>query len=216
VPVAEEAYSPECVEGKFCELRLNGVLRTSPRQGTCRVGGSAYTIREMEDSRSRPGEPPPMAARVVVRHGHAEDFAPAFALWWRAESARRYGPPPSVSVKRVLGYARRTWAFLQVADLAGALVGMALITPASSRPAEVAFVQMVFVAPECWGEGIGGKLVAAALGEAKTRGFKRAELWAHADDERARGLYEGHGFGRTGCRKAGDSGEPIVLYERPL
>jgi GNAT superfamily N-acetyltransferase len=154
-----------------------------------------------------------MAARIVVRHGHAEDFAPAFALWWRAESARRYGPPPSVSVKRVLGYACRTGAFLQVADLDGELVGMALVTPASSRPAEVAFVQMVFVAPECWGEGIGGKLVAAALGEAKTRGFKRAELWAHADDERARQLYEGHGFGRTGFRKAGDSGEPIVLYE---
>jgi GNAT superfamily N-acetyltransferase len=157
-----------------------------------------------------------MAARVVVRHGHAEDFALAFALWWRAESARRYGPPPSVSVKRVLGYARRTGAFLQVADLAGELVGMSLITPASSRPAEVAVVQIVFVAPERWGEGIGSKLVAAALGEAKTRGFKRAELWAHADDERARRLYERHGFARTEFRKAGDSGEPIVLYERPL
>jgi GNAT superfamily N-acetyltransferase len=66
------------------------------------------------------------------------------------------------------------------------------------------------------GEGIGAKIVAAALGEAKTRAFKRAELWAHADDERARRLYEGHGFARTGFRKAGDSGEPIVLYERPL
>ena len=93
---------------------------------------------------------------------------------------------------------------------------MALVTPASSRPAEVAFVQMVFVAPERWGKGIGCRLVAAVLGEAKARGFERAQLWAHAEDERARRLYEGRGFGRTGFRKAGDSGEPIVLYERPL
>jgi len=104
-------------------------------------------MRKMEDSRARPDEHPPMAARVVVRRGHAEDLDPAFALWWRAENARRYGPPPSVSVERVLGYTRRTGAFLQVADSGGKVVGMALVTPASSRPAEVAVVQMVFVAP---------------------------------------------------------------------
>ncbi len=176
----------------------------------------ADTMRKMEDSQARPDERPPIAARVEVRRGHAKDFDPAFALWRRAESARRGGPPPSVSVERVLGYARRTGAFLQVADSAGELVGMALVTPASSRPAEVAVVQMVFVAPERWGESIGGKLVAAALGEAKTRGFEQAQLWAHADDERARRLYEGRGFGRTGPRVAGESGEPVVLYERTL
>ena len=27
---AKEAYSPECVEGEFCELRHNVVLRSSP------------------------------------------------------------------------------------------------------------------------------------------------------------------------------------------
>jgi GNAT superfamily N-acetyltransferase len=176
----------------------------------------ADTMRKMEDSRARPAERPPIAARVEVRRGHAKDFDPAFALWRRAESARRKGPPPSVVVERVLGYARRSGAFLQVADSGGEVVGMALVTPASSRPAEVAFVQMVFVAPERWGEGIGGRLVAAVLGEAKARGFERAQLWVQAEDERTRRLYEGRGFGRTGFRKAGDSGEPIVLYERPL
>ena len=106
--------------------------------------------------------------------------------------------------------------FLLVADAVGEVVGMALVTPASSRPSEVAVVQMVFVAPECWGGGIGGKLLAAALAEARTRGFERVRLWTHADDERVRRLYEGHGFGRTGVRLVGESGEPIVLYERPL
>ncbi len=173
-------------------------------------------MRKMEDCRARLDEHPPMAARVVVRRGHAEDFDPAFALWWRAESARRHGPPPAVSVERVRGYARRAGAFLLVADSAGEIVGMALVTPASSRPTEVAVVQMVFVAPERWSEGIGGKLLAASLAEARTRGFEQVKLWTHADDERVRRLYEGRGFRRTGPRVAGESGEPIVLYERPL
>ncbi len=101
----------------------------------------------MDDPRASPDELPPIADEPVVRRGHAEDLEPAFALWWRAESARRHGPPPSVSVERVRGYARRTGAFLLVADSAGEVVGMALVTPASSRPTEVAVVQMVFVAP---------------------------------------------------------------------
>ena len=157
-----------------------------------------------------------MAGRSVVRRGQAEDFEPAFTLWWRAESTRRNGPPPPVSVERVRGYARRKGAFLLVTDAVGEVVGMVLVTPASSRPSEVAVVQMVFVAPERWGAGIGGKLLAAALAEARTRGFERVKLWTHADDERVRRLYEGHGFGRTGAQLAGESGEPIVLYERPL
>ena len=105
---------------------------------------------------------------------------------------------------------------MMVADAAGEIVGMALVTPASSSPSEVAVVQMVSVAPERWGEGIGGELLAAALAEARTRGFERVKLWTHADDERVRRLYEGRGFGRTGTRLAGESGEPIVLYEQPL
>jgi len=93
---------------------------------------------------------------------------------------------------------------------------MALVTPASSRPSEVAVVQMVFVAPEHWGGGIGGKLLAAAHAEARTRGFERVKLRTHADDERVRWLYEGHGFGRTRVWLVRESGEPIVLYERAL
>ena len=105
---------------------------------------------------------------------------------------------------------------LLVAESTGEVAGMALVTPATSRPPEVAVVQMVFVASERWGEGIGGRLVdTTALAEARVRGFERALLWTH-DDERVRRLYEGRGFGRTDPQVAGESGEPIVSYERPL
>ena len=107
--------------------------------------------------------------------------------------------------------------FLLVAESTGEVAGMALVTPATSRPPEVAVVQMVFVASERWGEGIGGRLVdTTGLAEARVRGFERALLWTHDDDERVRRLTEGRGFGRTGPQVAGESGEPIVSYERPL
>ena len=172
----------------------------------------------MDDPRAGPDERPPKAVEIVVRQGRAEDLEPAFELWRRVEAARRRAPPPPISASRVRGYARRAGAFLVVADSArDGLVGMALVTPPEPRPSEeVAALQMVFVDPERWGEGVGGRLVAAALAEARARGFGRARLWAHADDERARRLYEGRGFGRSGPRVAGESGEPIVPYERPL
>ena len=157
-----------------------------------------------------------MAGGIFVRRGQAEDLEPAFTLWWRAESTRRHGSPPSVSVERVRGYARRKGAFLLVADAAGEVVGMALVTPASSRPSEVAVVQMVFVAPERWGAGLGGELVEAVLSEARSRGYGRAQLWTHADNTRAQRLYENRGFHRTGREKRDDLGETIVHYERWL
>jgi len=40
-----EFYSPECVEGKFCELRRDGVLRSS---GTSFVRWSTYLFLTQE------------------------------------------------------------------------------------------------------------------------------------------------------------------------
>jgi GNAT superfamily N-acetyltransferase len=170
----------------------------------------------MNDTSTSLDEQPPIKDGIFVRRGLAEVLEPALAVWWRAESARRHGPPPSASVERVCGYARRTGVFLLGAESTGEVASMALVTPATSRSTEIAVVQMVFVAPERWGEGIGGRLNDAALAEARVRGFERALLWTHADDERVRRLYEGRGFGRTGPRVAGESSEPIVRYERPL
>ncbi len=98
-------------------------------------------------------------AEVVVRRGGAEDIEPAFAVWRAAETARRGGPPPRVSEERVRGYARRARASLLVAEGgAGGLVGMALLTPATSRPDDISVLQMVFVSLKRWSEGVGGRL----------------------------------------------------------
>ena len=139
-------------------------------------------------------------------------------MWRAAETARRGGLPiQPVTEERVRAYARRSGVFLIIADdeISG-VVGMALGTPATSCPAGLCILQMVFVAPGHWGEGIGGRLVDAAVAQARSRGYGRAQLWTHAADSRARRLYEGHGFVDSGRQEIGELGEPIVQYERAL
>ena len=77
-------------------------------------------------------------------------------------------------------------------------------------------VAMVFVVPERWGRGIGGRIVDALIGAARDSGYDRAQLWTHDDNARARRLYERRDFRPSGRRKVDDSGETIVHYERTL
>lgn len=154
---------------------------------------------------------------AVIRKGRLEDLGPALSVWRAAETARRGGQPiGAVTERRVRGYTRRPGAFLFVADCGGEIVGMSLATPATSRPRELCVVQMVFVLPERWGGGIGGRLLDATLAEARSRGYGRAQLWTHAADPRAAALYAGRGFVSSGHPQSGELGEPIVRYERPL
>jgi len=55
-------------------------------------------------------------------------------------------------------------------------------------------IQGLAVAPSHQRRGIAGKLLSAAIGEARTRGARRLTLRVLADNEPARRLYEAHGF----------------------
>lgn len=44
----------------------------------------------------------------------------------------------------------------------------------------------------------------------------RVRLWTHADNVRARRLYDGRGFRRSGLERDDDRGERIVQFERTL
>ena len=76
------------------------------------------------------------------------------------------------------------------------------------------FLSMVFVAPERWSEGIGGRLVDAVLAEVGRRRLRTVQHWTHADNVRAHRLCDGRGFWRIGLEQRNDLGEPIVQYER--
>ena len=159
---------------------------------------------------------------AVIRYGRPADVESAVAVWLAANSARRDGlPPRPEQEERARGHVSNPGAFLLVADHAGEVVGMALGEQALSEDGAgppvkgLCHVSMVFVAPDYWGRGIGGRLVDALLPEARSRGYDRAQLWTQSDNVRARRLYEGRGFLPSG-RAKDEFGERIVHYQRAL
>ncbi len=157
-----------------------------------------------------------------MRRGGPADFDAALAVWRSANEARRGGSASAEHGERVRAHMKNPSAFLLVADDGGEIVGMAvgmqgLADDGAGPPIEgLCHVGAVFVAPNRWGEGLGGTLVDAVLAEARARDYTRAQLWTHADNARAQRLYERRDFGRSGREAQDDLDETIVHYERAL
>lgn len=163
-----------------------------------------------------------MSHETLVRRGGPADFDAALAVWRAAVEARRGDPASPEHGERVRGHVENPSAFLFVAEMPGGISGMAvgmqgLADDGAGPPVEgLCHIGAVFVTPERWGEGLGGRLVDAVLGEARAGDYAQAQLWTHADNGRAHRLYEGRGFRRTGRESEDDHGETIVHYERTL
>jgi GNAT superfamily N-acetyltransferase len=69
------------------------------------------------------------------------------------------------------------------------------------------FLNLLFVLPERWGEGIGGTLLDAVLAEARRQSCSRIVLWTEEDNERSHRLYRRRGFSPTGRLIGDDAGE---------
>lgn len=83
--------------------------------------------------------------------------------------------------------------------------------------AGVCYLDLVFVVPERWGDGVGGHLVTATFDEARRRGYSEIRLWTHeGGNERAQRLYERRGFSRTGDRRSDEEGAAIAEWARSL
>jgi ribosomal protein S18 acetylase RimI-like enzyme len=158
----------------------------------------------------------------VLRRGGPEDIEPAVGVWFAANTERRGGVPPRPEQEaRARGHVENPDAVLLVADDAGEIIGMAVGEQARSDdgagpPVEgLCHVSMVFVTPDRWDEGLGGRLVDALLEEVRARGYDHAQLWTQTDNERARRLYERRGFRPSG-REKDELGERIVHFRRAL
>lgn len=151
---------------------------------------------------------------VRIRLGDAADVDAAVSVYERSNLARRHGvwPHRAIRVEHVRARLADPESWFLVADDGPVVVGMAsaeaLRGEAGAGPVipEGCFLSMLFVVPERWGEGIGGAILDAVLGEARRRHYSRIHLWTHRDNERSQRLYRRRGFSPTG-RTMEDDGE---------
>jgi ribosomal-protein-alanine N-acetyltransferase len=101
-----------------------------------------------------------------------------------------------------------------VAEEDEALVGYAGLLAAG----EQADVLTIAVATSQWGQGIGSRLLAALLAEARQRGCTEMFLEVRADNLRAQRLYKGFGFAEIGIRRGyyQPSGTDAIVMRRDL
>lgn len=87
-------------------------------------------------------------------------------------------------------------AFLAVAeDDDGDVVGFVSVSPDDDRP-ERFTLGRIYVDPDRWGEGVGGRLLARAESAVAERGGERVRLGVMTENDRAVGFYESAGYER--------------------
>jgi ribosomal protein S18 acetylase RimI-like enzyme len=86
-----------------------------------------------------------------------------------------------------------------VADTDDGIVGFAHFGPNVDEP--VGEIYRFFVAPECWGKGVGQALTQRALEQLRAAGFGEALLWVHTNNRRARRFYEAGGWRPDGAER---------------
>jgi len=83
-----------------------------------------------------------------------------------------------------------------------------------------ACIHNIAVDPAARRSGLGGTLLAAALGEARSSGARRCLLEVRASNEAAQHLYRKHGFSQDGLRRhyypTASGREDALLMSRPL
>lgn len=144
---------------------------------------------------------------IFIREAHAEDRNPLGALKLRASLA--WGE--HIEELQALPEAREVpvahLPHILVAELEGEIVGFAtVLSSAAALPAEL---EDLFVAPELWRKGVGGKLLAEAERRAVARGARTLHVVA---GERARPFYEASGY-RFAAEITTDFAPAVELYK---
>jgi GNAT superfamily N-acetyltransferase len=149
---------------------------------------------------------------ISTRLGDASDVDAAVSVYERSNLARRQGvwPNRAARIERARAHLRDPGSWFLLAGEGPTSLGMAsaeaLRGENGSGPVIPGgcFLNLLFVVPERWGEGIGGVLLDAVLAEAQRRQYSRIHLWTHEDNERSHRLYRSRGFSATGRISAGE------------
>jgi GNAT superfamily N-acetyltransferase len=151
---------------------------------------------------------------ILIRLGDAADVDAAVSVYERSKLARRQGvwPNRAARVEQVRAHLRDPGSWFLLANEGPEVVGMASAEPLRGEDGTGppmpggCFLNLLFVVPERWGEGIGGAVLDAVLAEARRRHSARIHLWTNENDERSHRLYRSRGFAPTG-RTANGEGE---------
>jgi Acetyltransferases len=94
------------------------------------------------------------------------------------------------------------------------VVGFAVAGPAEEPSTFV--LDRIYVHPDRWGEGIGGRLLRTVERRAEDRDGERVRLGVIAENDRAVGFYEAAGYERVGEYNDERIGTTVYRYERRL
>jgi GNAT superfamily N-acetyltransferase len=146
-------------------------------------------------------------SRYVLRPAAPGDVAAMVAITVEGfESYRDFAPegwqPPSADdeIERLHALIGEDHVWYLVAEREGELAGHVGFLPADRlswariEDPGLAHFRQLFVAPAHWGSGLATRLHAAAVDEARARGFQAMRLFTPAGQARARRFYEREGW----------------------
>jgi GNAT superfamily N-acetyltransferase len=160
---------------------------------------------------------------IEIRVGGPGDVDAAISVYERSNLARRGGVWPSRAERlaHVTATLRIRASWFLVAYDGNEPVAMASVLPFRTDRGEgpmipgTSFLDLIYVVPERWGEGIGGATLDAVVEEASRREAGRIHLWTHErDNERAQRLYASRGFVRSGVTGVDEAGQPVAEWRR--
>lgn len=142
------------------------------------------------------------------------DIDAAVSVYERSNLPRHQGvwPERAARIERARANLRDHASWFLMAYEGPALVGMASAQPMRGEDGAGpvipggCFLNLLFVVPERWGEGIGGVILDAVLAEARRQRYTRISLWTGEDNERAHFLDRSRGLSPKG-RIVGRQGE---------
>jgi GNAT superfamily N-acetyltransferase len=162
---------------------------------------------------------------IDVRLGGSNDVDAAVTVYERSNLARRHGrwPARAARVRHVAQILKAPGSWSVIAYDGAEAVGMALVLPFRADRGQGdlvpgwAYLDLIYVLPERWGEGIGRKLLDIVITEADRRDCPRVVLWTQErDNARAHRLYTSAGFTRTGETAVNDDGEPVAEWAHDI
>jgi ribosomal protein S18 acetylase RimI-like enzyme len=107
---------------------------------------------------------------------------------------------------------RKPWVALVDEDIVGFASGG--LSSDEDAPGGVAEIYQVYVAPGCWGRGIGEGLLRHVLKDLREHGFSRVDTWVVRANVRARAFFERQGWRPDGATRLEDCGDTQVEQVR--